>query len=74
MGANMVNYDISPLRVISQEVLPDVYVLSVAVANRIIRHADFTLIVTLEGGPCSICSYSPRGFASSRVIVRINIL
>jgi hypothetical protein len=27
-------------------VMPDVYVLSVAVFNRIIRHADCTLIVT----------------------------
>ena len=34
------------LLVISQKVIPDVYVLSVAVFNRIIRHADCTLIVT----------------------------
>jgi hypothetical protein len=37
---------ISPLLVVSQEVMPDVYVLSAAVFNRIIRHADSTLIVT----------------------------
>jgi hypothetical protein len=42
----MVNYDISPLRVISQKVITDVYVLSAAVVNSIIRHADCTLIVT----------------------------
>jgi hypothetical protein len=34
--------------VVSQEVMPDVYVLSAAVFNRIIRHADCTLIVTYE--------------------------
>ena len=38
---------ISPfLLVVSQEVMPDVYVLSAAVFNRIIRHANCTLIVT----------------------------
>ena len=42
----MVNVDISLLLVVSQEVMPDVYVLSVAVFNRIIRQADCTLIVT----------------------------
>jgi hypothetical protein len=42
----MLNVDISPLMVVSQEVMPDVYVLSVAVFNRIIRQADCTLIVT----------------------------
>jgi hypothetical protein len=34
------------LLVVSQKVMPDVYVLSTAVFNRIIRHADCTLIVT----------------------------
>jgi hypothetical protein len=42
----MVNVDISHLLVVSQEVMPDVYVLSVAVFNKIIRQADCTLIVT----------------------------
>jgi hypothetical protein len=42
----MVNVDISPLLVVSQEVMPDVYVLSAAVFNMIIRQADCTLIVT----------------------------
>jgi hypothetical protein len=37
---------ISPLLVVSQEVVLDVYVLSAAVFNRIIRQADCTLIVT----------------------------
>jgi hypothetical protein len=46
MGANMANYDISPLRVISQEVIPNVYMLSAVVVSRIICHADCTLIVT----------------------------
>jgi hypothetical protein len=42
----MVNVNISPLLVVSQEVMPDVYVLSVAVFNRIIRQADCTLVIT----------------------------
>jgi hypothetical protein len=42
----MVNYDISPLRVISQKVVPDVYVLSAYVFNGILCHVDSTLIVT----------------------------
>jgi hypothetical protein len=46
MCANMLNCDISPLLVISQEVIPDVYVLCAAVFNRIIRYADNTLIIT----------------------------
>jgi hypothetical protein len=41
----MENIDISLLLVASQEVMPDVYVLSAAMFNRIIRHADCTLIV-----------------------------
>jgi hypothetical protein len=42
----MINVDISLLLVISQKVMPDVYVLSAAVFNRIIRQMDCTLIVT----------------------------
>jgi hypothetical protein len=42
----MKNIDISFLLVIPQEVMPDVYVLSAAVRNRIIRQAACTLIVT----------------------------
>jgi hypothetical protein len=42
----MINVDISLLLVISQELMPDVYVLSAAVFNRIICQVDCTLIVT----------------------------
>jgi hypothetical protein len=46
---NVVNINISPLLVVSQEVMSDVYVLSAAVFNRIIRQVDCTLIVTWSG-------------------------
>jgi hypothetical protein len=46
MGAYISYFDISLLLVISQKVIPDVYVLSAAVFNRIIRHVDCTLIIT----------------------------
>jgi hypothetical protein len=42
----MEHLDISLLLVVSQKVMSDVYVLSAAVFNRIIRNADCTLIVT----------------------------
>ena len=42
----MINIDISFLLVVPQEMMPDVYVLSAAVFNRIIHLADCTLIVT----------------------------
>jgi hypothetical protein len=42
----MVHFDISLLLVLPLKVMSDVYVLSVAVFNRIIGHADCTLIVT----------------------------
>jgi hypothetical protein len=42
----MENLDISLLLVVPLKVMPDVYVLSAAVFNRIIRHADCTLIIT----------------------------
>jgi hypothetical protein len=42
----MVHLDISLLLVVTQEVMSDVYMLSAAVLNSIIRHADCTLIVT----------------------------
>jgi hypothetical protein len=41
----MVHLDISLLLVVSQKVMSDVYVLSATMFNRIIRHADCTLIV-----------------------------
>jgi hypothetical protein len=42
----MINIDISPLLVVSQKVMPDVYVLSAVVLNRIICQANCTLIIT----------------------------
>jgi hypothetical protein len=42
----MIHFEISLLLVVPQKVMLDVYVLSAAVFNRIIRHADCTLIVT----------------------------
>jgi hypothetical protein len=42
----MVHLDISLLLMVSQEVMSGVYVLSAAVFNMIIHHADRTLIVT----------------------------
>jgi hypothetical protein len=48
IGANVANIDISLLLVVSQKVMTNVYVLSAAVFNRIIRLADCTLIITLE--------------------------
>jgi hypothetical protein len=36
----------SPLLVVSQKVMPDVYVLSAVVFNGIVRLADRTLIIT----------------------------
>jgi hypothetical protein len=39
----MKHFDISLLLVVSQKVMPDVYVLCAAVLNRIFRHADSTL-------------------------------
>jgi hypothetical protein len=42
----MINIDISPLLVVSQKVMSNVYVLSAAMFNRIIRQADCTLTVT----------------------------
>ena len=46
----MKHFDISLLLVVSQKVMPDVYVLCAAVFNRIIRHADSTLIITYTTG------------------------
>jgi hypothetical protein len=48
IGTNMENIDISPLSVVSQKVMLDVYVLSAAVFNRIICQANCTLIITYE--------------------------
>jgi hypothetical protein len=56
----MVNNHISPLLVVSQKVMPDVYVLS-AVFNRIIRQADCTLIITYEWDFAQIVAKVPEG-------------
>jgi hypothetical protein len=45
-GVNIGYLDIPPLLVISQKVIPNGYVLSAAVLNGIIHHADCTLIIT----------------------------
>jgi hypothetical protein len=45
-GVNISYLDIPTLLVIPQKVIPNVYVISAVVFNRIIRHADCTLIVT----------------------------
>jgi hypothetical protein len=42
----MEHLDISLLLVVSQKVMSDVYVLSAAMFNMIICHADCTLIIT----------------------------
>jgi hypothetical protein len=57
----MVHLDISLLLVVSQEVMPDVYVLSAAVFNRIVCHADNTLIVTKESDFAQIVAKVPEG-------------
>jgi hypothetical protein len=57
----MVHLDIPLLLVVSQEVMSDVYVLSAAVFNRIIRHADCTLIVTKEWDFAQIVAKVPEG-------------
>jgi hypothetical protein len=46
MGAHMVYNDISPLLVVSQEVVSDVYVLSATVSNGTLHHADLILLIT----------------------------
>jgi hypothetical protein len=45
----MANIDTSPVLVVSQKVMSDVYVLSAAVFNRIIRQADCTLMSHRSG-------------------------
>jgi hypothetical protein len=46
MGDHMVYNDASPLRVVSQKMVPNVDVLSTGVINRIIRRSDCILIAT----------------------------
>jgi hypothetical protein len=47
--------------VISQKVIPDVYVLSAAVVNGIIRHADCTLIIIYERDFAQFVAIVPKG-------------
>jgi hypothetical protein len=42
----MKHFDIFLLLVVSQKVMPDVYVLCAVVLNGVVRHADSTLIIT----------------------------
>jgi hypothetical protein len=67
----MINIDISSLLVVSQKVMSDAYVLSAAVFNRIIRQDSHFHIGV---GLCSDYSQSPRGFSSSKVVVRNTVL
>jgi hypothetical protein len=57
----MKHFDISLLLVVSQKVMPDVYVLCAAVFNRIICHADGTLIITYEWNFAQILAKVPEG-------------
>jgi hypothetical protein len=57
----MKHFDISLLLVVSQKVMPDVYVLCAAVFNRIFRHADSTLIITQEWDFAQIVAKVPEG-------------
>jgi hypothetical protein len=57
----MINIDISTLPVVSQKVMPDVYVLSAVVLNRIIRQADCTLVITYEWDFAQIVAKVPEG-------------
>jgi hypothetical protein len=47
--------------VISQKVIPNGYVLSVAMFNEIIRHADCTLIITQERDFAKFVAIVPKG-------------
>jgi hypothetical protein len=57
----MKHFDISLLLVVSQKVMSDVNVLCAAVFNRIIRHADSTLIITYEWDFAQIVAKVPEG-------------
>jgi hypothetical protein len=63
MCAHMVYYDISPLWVVFQKVVSDVYVLGVAVVNMILSHTDHTLIVTQKGDFTQIVAKVPKGLS-----------
>jgi hypothetical protein len=57
----MKHFDISLLLVIPQKVMPDVNALCAAVFNRIIRHADSTLIITYEWDFAQSVAKVPEG-------------
>jgi hypothetical protein len=61
LGADIGNFDIPLLLVISQKVVPDVYVLSATVFNGIIRHVDCTLIITQERDFAQLVAIVPKG-------------
>jgi hypothetical protein len=61
VGVNIGNIDIPLLLVISQKVILDVYVLSVAMFNGTICHADYTLIITLERDFTQLVAIVPKG-------------
>jgi hypothetical protein len=70
VDANISNFDVPLLLVISQKVIPHVYVLSAAVFNGMSMHSHYHI----GEGLYSTFSHSPQGFASSRVIVHNNVL
>jgi hypothetical protein len=61
LGANICNLDIPSLLVIPQKVIPNGYVLSVAMLIGIIRHADCTLIITKERDFGQFVTIVPKG-------------
>jgi hypothetical protein len=68
----MEHLDISLLLVVSQKVMPDVYVLSAAVFNYppcgLHSHCHIGV------GLCLDCSQSPEGFVTSKVVARNTVL
>jgi hypothetical protein len=61
VGANISNFDIPLLLVMSQKMISDVCVFSAAVFNRIIHHADSTLIITYERDFAQLVAIVPEG-------------
>jgi hypothetical protein len=66
----MANIDISPLLVVSQKVMPDVYVLSGGSVQQDYPPIGLHCHYHIGVGLCSDYSQSPRGFASSKVVAR----
>ena len=61
VGAKISNFDIPFLLVISQKMIPDIYVFSAAVFNEIIRNVDCTLIITEERNFAQFVAIVPKG-------------